>query len=1588
MKSRFLLGTFHKVQILILLITLLFSGGAIAQSGYGDFIIFEDFGRAIPGDPSNHEFRSSAENNNQGDVYFRIAPLPDIISPNNLLFYRPGNPPPQYWVLNNENKNWGPQYVHDDVQKGSYSIVTNSSGYRNQYFHRGRDHTPGDGDFGYMLLVDAHSSTTLYFDREIEGLCAGTRFEFSAWVKDVNNEGYSKPRVRFDILNASNNNVIAFYESTNADVSPVNTWQQITMNFEMPEGVNKIKLRITNIVSEHSGNDIAIDDIGFRAMGPSINFRMEPQSPVCVGTTVTFFANVINADEAYPTNHFVLQRRAIGSEDAWATVSAVETSDGAEEVSFTVDNVDFTYDNYNYRVVVAGDPGTLEEEKCRVVSDPILVTLLNHQPTISIVGGDATVCVNETAQLNATLSGGVENATYSYVWEKSIDNATWEVIADQAAASISTGSLTQTTYYRVTAHMDSADGCEGAGVSEIFEVTVNPLPDAPVSDGDQVVCESDPIQTLTATVTVPDGYTVVWYDADDNVVASPTLNAVGSVTYYAASRMGTDGCESADRAAVTLTINAAPVAPEVADQVTYVGATGIEYEAVALPGHTLVWFEEDHSPVDPNEKPAVSTAVLGVFTAYVAQQNDETGCLSEIVAVRVIVNPVGISVVKSVVQSSINAPSTLDYTIEIENTGDFDLTNVQVTDVLSQSGADSQTLPIGTVTESITTNGMLEIGEKWTYTFAYDVTQSQLDNGNELVNTVSVITTELPGPSIAIATTSIDQKPDVSISKVADKSMVSAAGEVVTYTITVENTGNVTLRNYMVKDILFPDWNGVIETLVPGAIREFELEYEVTQGDIDNGGVVNVVSVGGDNPDDPTDEDEEEVPSDKRPGIEVTKVADKSTVSAAAEVVTYTITVENTGNVTLRNYTVRDILFTDWSGVVETLAPGASREFELEYEVTQDDIDNGGVVNVVSVRGDNPDDPTDEDEEEVPSDKRPGIEITKVADKSTVSAAGEVVTYTITVENTGNVTLRNYTVTDILFPGWSETIDVLAPNAVRSFKLEYTVTQEDINKGGVTNVASVRGENPGDPNDEDEVEVPSERNPAISISKKADKATVSEVGEVITYTITVTNAGNVTLTNYTVTDVLFPEWRASIETLSPGATREFELSYEVTQEDIDNGGVTNVASVSGENPGDPDDEDEVEVPVDNDGRLSIAKAADRESFSEVGVVITYTITVANTGNVTLSNVVVTDVLFPEWRETIETLAPGATHSFELKYTVTQADVNKGSVVNVARVKGDRPDGETLEKETEIEVPGVFAPVANNDEAETESGEPVTITILTNDVAGSSPIVPESVRLVDPVTGNRVTTVTIEGEGTYVVDAGGKVTFTPEEGYVGNSTVNYTVKDENGLESNEATIAVIVAGVAAEVAPTAVDDAQTTQYGQSTTIAVLTNDTEGSSPIVPATVRLIDGTGSRVSVVTIPGEGRYEVNSQGIVTFTPTDGFTGTSTVQYEVSDENGLVSNIANITVTVSARPFKIPNVFTPNGDGRNDVFEIVGIESFDRVEITIVNRWGNEVYRNSNYRNNWDGQGLNEGTFYYVIITHDGGRQERHAGWVLLKRQ
>lgn len=73
----------------------------------------------------------------------------------------------------------------------------------------------------------------------------------------------------------------------------------------------------------------------------------------------------------------------------------------------------------------------------------------------------------------------------------------------------------------------------------------------------------------------------------------------------------------------------------------------------------------------------------------------------------------------------------------------------------------------------------------------------------------------------------------------------------------------------------------------------------------------------------------------------------------------------------------------------------------------------------------------------------------------------------------------------------------------------------------------------------------------------------------------------------------------------------------------------------------------------------------------------------------------------------------------------------------------------------------------------------------------------------------------------------------------------------------------------------------------------------------------------------------------------------------------------------------EIPNAITPNADGVNDVWRIQKLDLYDKRDVVIVNRWGNEVYRASPYQNDWggtyNGDQLPEGTYYFVLKLGNG---------------
>ncbi|WP_415831036.1 gliding motility-associated C-terminal domain-containing protein, partial [Flavobacterium weaverense] len=350
--------------------------------------------------------------------------------------------------------------------------------------------------------------------------------------------------------------------------------------------------------------------------------------------------------------------------------------------------------------------------------------------------------------------------------------------------------------------------------------------------------------------------------------------------------------------------------------------------------------------------------------------------------------------------------------------------------------------------------------------------------------------------------------------------------------------------------------------------------------------------------------------------------------------------------------------------------------------------------------------------------------LVKTAVVSGTGKLGDVITYTFAVTNTGNTSLTNVVVTDPMV-GLTITGNPIATLAVgassSAIKGTYTITQSDIDAGKVVNTALATAKDPKG-NDVTDISgtsvdnntptvTPLTQKAGIAITKDgvyvdSNKDGITNIGDIVTFKFVVTNTGNVTLTNVTVTDPL-PGlvMSGSPITLNIGASNAnaFVGTYSITQADIDKGVVYNLATVTGTPPfGDkvtatstdptptsnvpakPDCRDCTITPLTPSPKLQVVKTASETGYSLVGDIINYTIQVKNTGNVTLYQILVTDPL-TGLSSTIPSLVPGASKEFAESYTVTKIDLTNNSVINTANAVGFTPSNTEVSASDKVEV---------------------------------------------------------------------------------------------------------------------------------------------------------------------------------------------------------------------------------------------------------------------------------------------------------------
>ncbi|MFL0683673.1 MAG: hypothetical protein ACJLTB_10695, partial [Algoriphagus aquaeductus] len=855
-----------------------------------------------------------------------------------------------------------------------------------------------------------------------------------------------------------------------------------------------------------------------------------------------------------------------------------------------------------------------------------------------------TVNATETPLLDLTKTSTTEPNTYAAVGDiltydlvvKNTGNVTLTniVVSDPVAtvvgspiASLAPGaSATVTASYAVTqADLDAGSFTNTATASTTYKTT-------PVSDTDSetVNATETPLLDLTKTSTTEPN----------------TYAAVGDILTYDLVVKNTGN--------VTLTNIV------VSDPVATVVGSPIASLAPGASATVTASYAVTQADLDAGSFTNTATASTTYKTTPVSDTDSETVNATE-------------TPLLDLTKTSTTEPNTyaavgdiLTYDLVVKNTGNVTLTNIVVSD------------PVATVVGSPIAS--LAPGASATVTASYAVTQADLDAGS-FTNTATASTTykTTPVSDTDSETVNATETPLLDLTKTSttEPNTYAAVGDILTYDLVVKNTGNVTLTNIVVSDPVATVVGSPIASLAPGASATVTASYAVTQADLDAGSFTNTATASTTYKTTPvSDTDSETVNATETPLLDLTKTSttEPNTYAAVGDILTYDLVVKNTGNVTLTNIVVSDPVATVVGSPIASLAPGASATVTASYAVTQADLDAGSFTNTATASTTYKTTPvSDTDSETVNATETPLLDLTKTSttEPNTYAAVGDILTYDLVVKNTGNVTLTNIVVSDPVATVVGSPIASLAPGASATVTASYAVTQADLDAGSFTNTATASTTYKTTPvSDTDSETVNATETPLLDLTKTSttEPNTYAAVGDILTYDLVVKNTGNVTLTNIVVSDPVATVVGSPIASLAPGASATVTASYAVTQADLDAGSFTNTATASTTYKTTPvSDTDSETVNATETPLLDLTKTSTTEpnTYAAVGDILTYDLVVKNTGNVTLTNIVVSDPVATVVGSPIASLAPGASATVTASYAVTQADLDAGSFTNTA-----------------------------------------------------------------------------------------------------------------------------------------------------------------------------------------------------------------------------------------------------------------------------------------------------------------------------------
>lgn len=394
------------------------------------------------------------------------------------------------------------------------------------------------------------------------------------------------------------------------------------------------------------------------------------------------------------------------------------------------------------------------------------------------------------------------------------------------------------------------------------------------------------------------------------------------------------------------------------------------------------------------------------------------------------------------------------------------------------------------------------------------------------------------------------------------------------------------------------------------------------------------------------------------PSMAVTKIRDEAAVVAGSPI-HYHVTVRNTGDTPLTGISVTDANAPGCGGPVADLAVGEQVTVDCVYTTTF--ADRGTRTNVASA---------DSNETPVAVSQQvsttvtanPQLSVTKAVDETVVDA-GESIHYHVTVTNTGDQPLTGVTVTDDNAPDCAGPVADLVLGAHITVECSYTTTATDGASGTYSNRARA------DSNETGAVAsniVSTTVRPLLTVVKTADETSVV-AGEDINYHLTLTNVSDAPLTGVSITDPYAPDCDGTVANLPVDAVAAVDCTYTTTFADV--GTYANVATVNTDQLSGAMS-NEVSTAVTANPSVSVTTDALQDAVV-AGEDIDIRVTVENTGDVTLTEVVVSDPNAPGCAGPVDDIAAGDDVTVEC--TVTTPPGMEGHYFNAATVDTHETD---------------------------------------------------------------------------------------------------------------------------------------------------------------------------------------------------------------------------------------------------------------------------------------------------------------------------